>query len=118
MRSFDLKDDLEFELHGETFAVKTLRPEVIAAWEDLEPSKTSLEAVKRMDDTILEFLADGNGQHEKWRKLRESDDPAITTGQMRAILDWIVEVQSARPTELPAPSPRGRGNTGRSSTDG
>ena len=109
MRNFDLTIE-DFEINGETFHVKTVRPEVIAAW-DTTPAESDMAAFERLDNMICQFLDDGNGQVERWKALRASDENAITVGQMRGIIRWLVEMQSDFPTEAPAPSPRGRGRT-------
>jgi hypothetical protein len=100
----------DFEINGETFHVKTVRPEVISAW-DASPATTDEEAYARLDNMILSFIDDGNGQAEKWRALRASDENAIAVGQMRGLIRWLVESQSDFPTEQPASSRRGRGKT-------
>ena len=118
MRNFDFPADLlEFEVHGERFHVKTVAPEVIAAWDDA-PADSEESAFQKLDAMILTFIDDGNGQAERWKALRESPDHALAVGQMRGILRWLVESQSDFPTEAPALSPRGRGKTAASSEAG
>lgn len=111
MRSFDYPQDfLEFEVHGQRFNVKTVAPEVIAAWDDA-PAEDEETAFEKLDKMILTFIDDGNGQADRWRELRASADKPLAVGQMRGILRWMVESQSDFPTEQPASSPRGRGKT-------
>lgn len=118
MQNFDFPPDLlEFEVHGEHFHVKTVAPEVIAAWDDT-PASDEESAFAKLDTMILTFIDDGNGQAERWKDLRESPDHALAVGQMRGILRWLVESQSDFPTAPPAPSPRGRGKTAASSEAG
>ena len=54
-------------------------------------------------------------EHEKWAELRAREDKPVTIGQMNAILTWLMEEQTGRPTEPPSPSVPGRGKTARSS---
>jgi hypothetical protein len=116
MRSFDIQQDLDFQIGGETFHMKTVRPEVLASWEDAPIPENSADALKVLDERLLIFLDNGNGQHERWKALREREDNALSMGQLRAVLEWMVEVQSTLPTEPPSPSARGRGKTATSST--
>ena len=111
MRNFDFPADLlEFEVHGQTFHVKTVAPETIAAWDDT-PAESEESAFAKLDTMILTFIDNGNGQAERWQALREDKEHPLAVGQMRGILRWLVESQSDFPTEVPAPSPRGRGKT-------
>lgn len=118
MRSFDNAEDLTFEVAGEQFKMRTVRPEVLAAWEDAPVPPTAVEALKILDDRILSFLDNGDGSHERWTALRAREENPLSMGQLQAILEWGVEVQSHLPTMQPSPSVRGRGKTAVSSTDG
>lgn len=116
MRSFDYTQDLDFEVCGEKFTCKTVRPEVLAAWEDAAIPETAVAALQVVDERILAFLADGNGQHDRYKAMREREENTPSMGQLRAILEWMVEVNSDRPTEPPSPSASGRGKSAASST--
>ena len=109
MRSFDLNEDMAFEVCGEKFTMKTVRPEVLALWEDEETPESAVKALELVDQRILAFLDNGNGQHDRWKELRERDENSPSMGQLRGILEWMIEVQTARPTNQPSPSARGRG---------
>jgi hypothetical protein len=111
MRSFDITEDLAFEVCGEKFTMKNVRPEVLALWEDedAKDAPSGQRAVEVTDQRILAFLDNGNGQHERWKALREREQNALSIGQLGGILEWMIEVQTARPTKQPSPSPRGRG---------
>lgn len=116
-RNFDqeLSEDLEFVIAGETFKMKYVRPEVLAAWEDEAAAEKSEGALKQMDDRIKLFLDDSNGAIERWDKLRAREENPISMGQINDLLLWMVEVQSGRPTIPPSPSATGRGRTAASS---
>jgi len=118
MRSFDMQEDLEFEVLGEKFRLRTVKPEVLAAWEDEKIPENSAEALRLLDQRILIFLDNGDGSHERWKALREREENTLSMGQLQAILEWGVEVQSALPTAQPSPSVRGRGKTAASSAAG
>ena len=115
MRSFDLNEDMAFEVCGEKFTMKTVRPEVLALWEDEETPESAVKALELVDQRILAFLDNGNGQHDRWKELREREDNPVTIGQMNTILTWLMEEQTGRPTEQPSPSAPGRGRTAASS---
>lgn len=114
----DLSEDLEFVVGGETFKMKYVRPEVLAAWEDEETSEKSEGALKQMDARIKLFLDGTNGAHKRWDDIRARDDNPVSMGQINDILLWMVEVQSGRPTIQPSPSVIGRGKTVASSKVG
>jgi hypothetical protein len=119
-RNFDqeLSEDLDFIVGGETFKMKYVRPEVLAAWEDEEAADKSEGALKQMDERIKLFLDDSNGALERWDKLRAREDNPVSMGQINDLLLWMVEVQSGRPTIQPSPSVAGRGRTAVSSKAG
>jgi hypothetical protein len=111
----DLSEDLEFIVAGESFKMKYVRPEVLAAWEDEPAADTSESALKQMDSRIKLFLDNSNGAIERWDALRAREDNPISMGQINDLLLWMVEVQSGRPTIQPSPSATGRGKTAASS---
>jgi hypothetical protein len=111
----DLSEDLEFIVAGETFKMKYVRPEVLAAWEDEEVADKSETALRQMDERIKLFLDNSNGAIERWDTLRAREDNPVSMGQINDLLLWMVEVQSGRPTTPPSPSVTGRGKTAASS---
>jgi hypothetical protein len=124
-KNFDelLADDLSFVVRGETFRMDYVRPEVLAAWEDedddsdadaKEGDAAAQNAIARLDDRILGFLPDS--EKERWTSLRAREESPVPFVQLRAIVRWMVEVQTERPTETPSPSGGGRGRTAASST--
>ena len=115
-RTFSNAQDLTFEVEGEKFTMFVVRPEVLAAWEDAAIPETAVDALKVIDERVCLMLGD-NGQVERWHALRARDENAVSIGVLRDVMEWMVEVQSARPTESPAPSARGRGKTATTSTD-
>lgn len=116
MKNFDVEKDLSFQVGGESFTMVVVRPEVLATWEDATIPESALEALKLIDERVGVMLG-SNGQIEKWQALRARDENAVAMWQLQELLEWMVEVQSARPTESPAPSARGRGKTATTSTD-
>lgn len=107
----DLSEDLEFKVGGETFKMKYVRPEVLAAWEDEVAADKSGEALQQMDSRIKLFLDDSDDAIGRWDKLRAREENPVSMGQINDLLLWMVEVQSGRPTIPPSPSVTGRGRT-------
>ncbi len=118
MKNFDdmLPQDREFTVGGETFHWRDVRPEVLTSF---EPSRNGDQpddenaAWRLMDDQILLFLA--KDETEKWRNLRAREDNPVTIAQLNAILLWLMEEQTGRPTQAPSPSASGRTPTKASS---
>lgn len=115
-RNFDeeLNQDLSFTIGGETFQMRYVRPEVLASWEDEPDSEKSAEILKRQDERIEQFLVSEENR-ERWRKLRAREDDALPLVHVTELLRWMVEVQTARPTNPPSPLVSGRGKTAPSS---
>lgn len=118
VKNFDeeIQQDLTFQVGGEQFSMRYVRPEVLASWEDEDIEAKSDELLKRQDIRIKEFLGD-EAQRERWDKLREREENAVPMVQVNEILRWMVEVQTSRPTTPPSPSVPGRGRTARTSGD-
>lgn len=112
-KNFDelLEQDLEFTIGGESFKMRYVRPEVLAAWEDETIDDKSEDLLKKQDERIMMFLAGGAEDHKRWMALRERDDNAVPMVQVNEVLKWMIEVQTSRPTNTPSPSASGRGRT-------
>ena len=108
VKNFDemLAKDREFQVGGETFHWRDVRPEVLEAF---EPAEVQGSVWKIYDDQILLFLAPD--EHDRWRAVRAQDEKAVSIKQIQAILQWLVEEQTGLPTEPPAQSAPGRGAT-------
>ena len=121
MKNFDemLPKDREFTVGGETFHWRDVRPEVLTSF---EPSangsgpEDANAAWRLMDDQILLFIA--KDEEQKWRDLRAREDQPVTIAQLNAILIWLMEEQTGRPTEPSSPSAPGRGRTAATSKAG
>ena len=116
-RNFDelIAEDLSFVLGGETFTMVYVRPEVLASWEDEEDPETALESLARADEKIKLFLRAAD--HERFDALRARDENPVTSEQLNALLRWMIEVQTGRPTVPLSPSDSGLGSTEATSTD-
>jgi len=120
VKNFDemLAQDREFTVGGETFHWRDVRPEVLTSF---EPSRNGdgpdddNAAWRLMDDQILLFIEES--EHGAWRTLRHREEDAVTIAQLNAIVLWLMEAQTGRPTEQPSPSAPGRGRTAATSKD-
>ena len=117
MKNFDemLPTDRELTVGGEQFHWRDVRPEVLTSFEPSEVDGDENAAWRLMDDQILLFLA--ADEHDKWRALRAREENPVTIQQLNAILLWLMEQQTGRPTVTPSPSAPGRGRTAATSKD-
>lgn len=115
MKDFNelLAQDREFRVQDQTFTWKDVRPEILTAFEVDVNGDDPNSVWAMMDKQILLFLPEA--EQEKWTKLRADDSKPVTIAQMNAILTWLMEEQTGRPTEAPSPSASGPGKTGTSS---
>jgi hypothetical protein len=113
MRNFDeiLEQDLEFQIGGEQFKMRYVRPEVLAVWEDEPIDEKSADLLKRQDDRIMVMLNGDDDSRERWLAMRNREDKALPMVQLNELLRWMIEVQTSRPTNTPLPSASGRGKT-------
>lgn len=128
MKNFDdmLAKDRDFTVAGETFQWRNVRPEVLTSFEsspseeDVPDNASDEEKIaaklrndnaawRLMDDQILLFLH--KNDHERWRELRAREENPVTIAQLNAILVWLMEEQTGRPTVPSSPSDPGRGRT-------
>ena len=115
-RNFDelIAEDLSFVVGGETFTMLYVRPEVLAAWEDEEDPETALESLIQANEKIKLFLKESD--HARFDALRAREENPVTSEQLNALLRWMIEVQTGRPTEPLSPSDSGPGSTEATST--
>jgi hypothetical protein len=110
----DLKAaDRTFTVVGETFSWKDVRPEVLTSFEVSANGDDANAVWKMLDEQIMLFLPEA--EQEKWREVRLREEDPVTIAQLNAILTWLMEEQTGRPTVTPAPSDSGRGRTAASS---
>lgn len=112
MKNFDkvrrerIDRDREFIIGGETFAYRSgVRPEALVPWFQLQSGESLVgetrlsqeQQLKVMDDTVLAFLEEG--QAEKWASVRMSVENPVTLKDIDALIEWLIEEQTGRPTE-------------------
>ena len=115
MKDFNnlLASERKFTVQDQVFSWRDVRPEVLTTFETDTNGDDPNAVWDLMDRQILLFIEDD--QHDAWKALRAREDKPVTIGQMNAILTWLMEEQTGRPTEQPSPSAPGRGRTAASS---
>lgn len=120
MRDFDAdrakRDAVEqgFKVCGEQFGVQTgVHPSVMGDYEDAVLLGRG-DMLTAMDTAIKAFLVDDDAR-KRWDKLRERRDDPLTVGHMRAVLNYLYEVEAELPTSAPTSSSSGRGSIRRTS---
>ena len=115
MKDFNelLAKDREFKIQDQTFTWRDVRPEVLTMFETNVNGDDPNAVWDLMDRQILLFIS--ADEHERWKELRAREDAPVTIGQINAVLTWLMEEQTGRPTEQPSPSAPGRGKTAASS---
>jgi hypothetical protein len=127
MRDFDEERrtreaaDRRILIGGHEFTYKAaVAPEVIVTWNKAATGELDLSEdawLKLFDETILAIL-DG-GQEEKWRGVRSPEAPhPLNIGDLRALLRFLIEEATGRPTTPPSDSSPGGGATETTSRDG
>lgn len=113
MKNFDeiLEQDLEFQIGGEKFKMRYVRPEVLASWEEDVGDEKSAELLKKQDERIIMFLNGDDGSRDRYLALRKREENAVPMVQINELLRWMIEVQTSRPTPTPSLSASGRGRT-------
>jgi hypothetical protein len=115
MKDFNdlLAQEREFKVQDQTFAWRDVRPEVLSAFETDVNGDDPNAVWDLMDRQIVLFLRAED--QKRWKELRAREDSPVTIGQMNAVLTWLMEEQTGRPTEAPSPSAPGPGKTAASS---
>lgn len=127
MKDFDVERaeraqvDRTFKLGGETFTRKaTVRPEATEPWEGVTAVSTQTETLAAIDATIRNMIEPGdkNEAHARWKKLRQREEDAVSLGDLIELITWLVEEQTARPTEPQRNFSVVPDDTGTTSTEG
>lgn len=132
--------DRTFVVGGQTFTYRpSVAPESIKRWSQMSGGEFTLkdddgrpildaegqpqstltedEALSIFDSTVLAFLEEG--QEDKWKTVRDPNAAIpLNLTDLQALIRWLFEEQSGRPTTPPSGSTNGSGNggTGTSST--
>jgi hypothetical protein len=107
-RNERMRKTRQFVIGGETFAYRPgVEPEVLAEWMDVGADTAEADAIKVADNTIVAFLE--SADVERWRALRQPGalENPITSGDLLAVLRWLIGEQGARPTEPSGDSSNG-----------
>ncbi len=112
--------DRSFTIGGEQFVRRVaVAPEQILTWNkatagDIEPNEEEWLAL--YDETILAMLEPG--QAEKWAQVRDPElaNP-LTTGDLTALVRWLFEEMTGRPTGPSSDSSAGQNSSATTSKD-
>lgn len=129
--------DMTFELRGATFSRRQkVAPEAVAMIEDSAYEPSSLAVLRMMDDGILMYLIphdrdlwdavrgkpwqpEDEDAADPWADVRaRAESDPVQLHEIKAIGEWLVEVETRLPTKQPSVSTDGPKSTEPSSTDG
>jgi hypothetical protein len=108
-------EDRTFQIGGEVFVMRTaIRPEVLAAYEDLDiESAKSADTLKVIDELIVSCIEPADAGHDRYARLRTRDDDPITITDLVTLASYLVEGVTGRsPTQPSSPSISGPERTG------
>ncbi len=114
-KNFDelLSQDRTFTIRGETFSFQDVSPEILTTFDSSTNGDDDNAVWNLMDAQIGLFLKESD--RERWQTLRARAEEPVTIAQITAVLTWLMEEQTGRPTNPPSPSVSGRGKTAASS---
>lgn len=110
--------DRQFQIRGEVFTRReSIRPEVVADFEDLEPKSGAHHTLQVIDAMITGFIEDEG--HQRYADLRQRAGDPVTLDDLIKVAQWLVAENAGRPTGSPSGSSAGSGGatTGTPSTD-
>lgn len=109
---------IDFQIGGENF--KTSQggnPNDLVPLVTSVPGESLGDVLGQLDQAILSMVSDENDGHARWRSLRARADDPISLSDMRELVEWLIEQQTARPTVPPGDSSTPPSETGTASTD-
>lgn len=112
--------DRKVLIGGEEFLIlASVRPEVLIEWEEIEPTASSEEYLRVVDELVVRLVEpteDDPDPGARWMALRAREKDAISLGDMLRMVRTSVGIVSGRPTSPPLPSTAGAEGTPDSST--
>jgi len=123
------KEPVTFDLDGELFTCRAQVPgtvmlEHVSRLSDGQTAAAELLAIwrdvfshERDEDDEGEEI-EGTSEHERFRAYVDSPDNEVDVQDLGAILTFVLEELSGRPTPASSPSGRGRSTTGGTSQSG
>lgn len=100
-----------FKLGGEIFVRRASVPaEVMVRLDEINSGTSAGKVITVISDVIGEMCE--AGAIEKWAALRarKADEDPLTMPDCIAVLNWLIEEETAIPTSEPSPSGDGSGN--------
>lgn len=97
--------DRMFQIGGETFTRKaSVRPEVLTEFEDMDAGHPAADALRIIDDLIVELLEPHDNAAARWHALREREEDALSAEDMQSLVEWLIGEMTGRPTSKPSSS--------------
>lgn len=96
-----------FQVCGQQFVMKkAVKPELMAARDNVDASAPIEESMGALDDLFLAFIEHDDDAEARYRALR-ADEQELGIRDIEDILDWMIEAQTGRP-----PTSRGASTAG------
>lgn len=106
-----------FVLGGETFVLRpAIHPEALEDYDRITPESTIKETLDIVDELILNMIDTRDDSHERYHRVRSNRNDPITIDDLQELVQWMVEMQTARPTGQPGDSSPGQSSTATEST--
>lgn len=111
-------EDRTFQLGGEVFVIRqAIKPEWMVPYEDLDPvENTSGDFVRTIDDLICAVIEPNDDAVIRYRALREREEDPVDIEDLHALVRWMIETATGRPTGQRDGSSPSRTSTGTEST--
>lgn len=104
------EEERSFKLGGEQFTIRdSVRADTLAAGARVTDKSSVAEDVDAMDELILGFLDEAD--HERYLELRRRERDPVTFYDLVDVAQWMVQVNTGRPTVQPSPSGAGEQTT-------
>lgn len=107
--------DRSFVVGGETFVYRGSSSYTVLGQIGNDEEMSPTELIGIMEQALLKMIEPG--QEERFLAAIRSDTDPLTFGDLTALVRWLTEQQTERPTQAPSPSTSGDVATSTSSTE-
>lgn len=106
------EEERTFQLAGEVFVLKpAVHPEALETYDSITEETGIGETMRIVDELILSMIESGDDSEARYRMIRANTDDPVTIEDLQDLVQWMVEVQTARPTGQPGVSSPGQSST-------
>lgn len=105
--------DRTFTLCGEQFTYRAVSSYTVLEKVATTQNLNTAELIASIEEVIIAFLEPGQG--ERFLAVARNDEDPLTFADLNDLMNWLAEVQVARPTEPLSPSTSGDESTSTSS---